>query len=91
MQSLQKEPSNEYKVTIAIDACQAYQHALLDETQFRTILRETAADLALAGYEMLNLGGDHLLISATPDGTLMRDATGRIQRSICNFDLIRKI
>ena len=40
---------------------------------------------------MLNLAGDHLLISATPEGSLMLDPSGRIQRTICNFDLIRKI
>jgi hypothetical protein len=91
MQTLQTEPGNGYKITIAMDACQAYQHKLLDDTQYRTILRETAADLADAGYEMLNLAGDHLLISATPEGTLIRDDAGRIQRSICNFDLIRTL
>lgn len=91
MQTLQTEPGKGYKITIAMDAYQAYQHKLLDGTQYRTILRETAADLADAGYEMLNLAGDHLLISTTPEGTLMRDASGRIQRSICSFDLIRKI
>ena len=90
-QTLQKEPNNEYKITIAMDACQAYQHKLLDDMQYRAILRETAADLANVGYEMLNLGGDHLLISATPEGTLIYDDSGRIQRSICNFDLIRKL
>jgi arginase family enzyme len=74
-----------------MDACQAYNCKLLDNIQYRTIIQETAADLAHVGYEMLNLGGDHLLISATPEGVLMRDERGRIQRSICNFDLIRKL
>ena len=91
MRSLQKDPANGYKITIAMDACQAYQHGLLDHSQYRSILQETAADLAGVGYEMLNLAGDHLLISATPEGTLLHDATGRIQRSICNFDLIRQL
>ncbi len=91
MQTLQKDPDNEYKITIAMDACQAYQRKLLDDTQYRAILRETASDLANVGCEMLNLGGDHLLIPATPEGTLMYDDAGRIQRSICNFDLIRKV
>jgi len=91
MRSLQREPSNGYKVTIAMDACQAYQHGLLDHCQYRTILRETAADLAGAGYEMLNLAGDHLLISATPEGSLLIDETGRLQRTICNFALMRRL
>ena len=90
-QTLQRGANNEYRITIAMDACLARQRKLLDDTQYRTILRETAADLANVGYEMLNLGGDHLLISATPEGTLMYDDAGRIQRSICNFDLIRKL
>ena len=91
MKTLQKQPHHGYKITIAMDACQAYQHHLLDDNQYRTILQESAADLAALGYEMLNLAGDHLLISATPEGSLMLDPSGRIQRTICNFDLIRKI
>jgi hypothetical protein len=91
MQTLQKDANNEYKITIALDAYQAYHRKLLDDTQYRAILRETASDLANVGYEMLNLAGDHLLISATPEGALMHDDTGRVQRSICNFELIRKL
>jgi hypothetical protein len=91
MQTLQTEPGHGYKITIAMDACQAYQHKLLDDTRYLAILRETAADLANVGYEMLNLAGDHLLISATPEGTLIYDDGDRIQRSICNFDLIRTL
>lgn len=91
MQTLQKDANNEYKITIALDAYQAYHRKLLDDTQYRAILRETASDLANVGYEMLNLAGDHLLISATPEGALMHDDTGRVQRSICNYELIRKL
>jgi len=91
MQTLRKEPNNEYKITLSIDAYQAHHCKLMDGHQYRTILQETAADLARAGYEMLNLAGDHLLISTTPEGVLMRDDRGRIHRTICNFDLIRKI
>ena len=91
MRTLRKEPNNEFQITIAMDANQAYHCKLLNCDQYRAILQETAAELAAVGYEMLNLGGDHLLISATPEGVLMRDVTGRIQRSICNFDLIRKL
>jgi len=90
-QTLQRGANNEYRITISMDACLARQRKLLDDTQYRAVLRETAADLANVGYEMLNLGGDHLLISTTPEGTLMCDDAGRIQRSICNFDLIRKL
>ena len=91
MCSLQKDPTNGYLITIAMDACQAYQHGLLDHCQYRTILQETTAELAGVGYEMLNLAGDHLLISATPEGSLLLDKTGRVQRSICNFDLMRRL
>lgn len=91
MRTLQKYSNHEYKITIAMDACQAYHRRLLDDTQYRAILRETASDLANVGYEMLNLAGDHLLISATPEGSLVHDDEGRIQRFICNFDLIRKL
>jgi hypothetical protein len=90
-QTLQKDSANEYKITIAMDACQAHLCKLLDDSQYRDILQETASDLANVGYEMLNLGGDHLLISATPEGILVRDDSGRIQRTICNFDLICKL
>ncbi len=91
MQTLHREPDNHYTITIAMDAGQAYHCKLMDERQYRSILAETASDLASAGYEMLNLAGDHLIISVTPDGTLVCDKAGGIQRSICNFDLIRKL
>jgi len=91
MQTLQKEPSGEYKITIAMDAYQAYHCQLLDGIQYRAILQETASDLANVGYEMLNLAGDHVLISATPEGALMYDDVGRIRRSISNFELMKKI
>jgi len=91
MRTLRKDATNEYKITIAMDASQACHYKLLDSRQLRAILDETASDLASIGYEMLNLAGDHLLISATPEGALIYDDTGRIQRSICNFELIRKL
>ena len=91
MRTLRKDANNEYRITIAMDANQACHYKLLDSAQYRTILEETASDLANIGYEMLNLAGDHLLISATPDGALIHDQAGRIQRSICNFELVREL
>jgi hypothetical protein len=59
--------------------------------QYRAILHETASDLRNLGYEMLNLAGDHLMLSVSPDGSLMLDDHGRITRSISNFELMRKL
>ena len=91
MRTLKKDANDDYQITIAMDASQACRYRLLDSRQLRAILDETAAELAAIGYEMLNLAGDHLLISATPDGELMLDGDGRIQRSISNFEMIRKL
>lgn len=91
MTTLRRDENGEFVVTISVDAFQAYYLKLLDGAQFRTLLHETASDLRNLGYEMLNLAGDHLILSVSPDGSLILDDQGRITRSICNFELMRKL
>jgi hypothetical protein len=91
MKTLRKTDSGEYRIIIAVDAYQAYHWRLLDGIQYRAILEETESELKNLGYEMLNLVGDHLLLSVTPEGDFMHDKKGRIKRAISNFELMRKI
>ena len=91
MTTLKKDKNGDYVITISVDAYQAYYLKLLDGAQYRALLHETASDLRNLGYEMLNLAGDHLILSINPDGSLMLDEHGRITRSISNFELMRKL
>jgi len=91
LKTLKKNDSGEYKIIIAVDAYQAYHWRLLDGVQYRTILQETESELKNLGYEMLNLAGDHLLLSVTTEGDFMKDKKGRIKRAISNFEFMRKI
>lgn len=91
MKTLRKNDSGEYRIIIAVDAYQAYHWKLLDGIQYRAILEETESELKNLGYEMLNLGGDHLLLSVTPEGDFMHDMKGRIKRAISNFEFMRRI
>jgi hypothetical protein len=59
--------------------------SLVDE-----LIQQTRKRLFDAGYEAPYLQPTHLLISIHPDLTIVRDADGRPEITICNFELIRK-
>ena len=43
-----------------------------------------------AGFEPLDLHGDHLLLALDPDGVFKRDQQGDVFVAHCSFDLIRR-
>ncbi len=53
------------------------------------LLAQVRDRLAAAGAEDLNLKGDHVLLSLTPGGILIRDTDGRPDMRLCNFELMR--
>ncbi|MDZ4199162.1 MAG: hypothetical protein U1E27_07750 [Kiritimatiellia bacterium] len=44
-----------------------------------------------AGFEDLRLSGDHLLLSLSPAGILLRDTDGQPEVRLCNFETLRRI
>lgn len=88
--TLKRDARGHYEITICIDAYCAYYFRLIDASQYRQIVDSTAQDLRRAGVEMLNLAGDHILLSANPDGVLVQE-NGDFMRTLCNFELMRKL
>lgn len=90
-QTLKRDQHGNYEITICLDAYCAFHHHLLDAQQYREIIDTTRADLRRAGCEMLNLAGDHILLSANPDGVILKEADGRVMRTLCSFELMKQL
>jgi hypothetical protein len=86
-----RQSGGEYELTIAIDAQRAFEHGLMTHEQYRALLDEHTARLRAAGFDPLDLHGDHMLLTAGLDGVLHRDAAGRLIVTHCNFDLVRRM
>jgi hypothetical protein len=89
-QTLKRDAQGKYEITICLDAYCAYHYHLLNAQQYREIIESTREELRRAGCEMLNLAGDHILLSANPDGVILRETNGLFLRTICNFELMRE-
>jgi hypothetical protein len=89
--TLKRDPDGQYSITICLDAYCAYYYRLLNAAEYREIIETTSAELARAGCEMLNLAGDHILLSANPDGKIVKDERGRFSRTLCNFELVKDL
>lgn len=74
-----------------VNADRACRHGILTPAEAEECLDRTRRRLAAAGLEALDLKKDHLLISIDPKGCLVRDAEGRIETCLCNFQLIRPL
>src|SRR4029079_3493006 len=75
----------------AIDAAQACRARMLSMQQQSEILTCQATALARAGYEDLNLRGEHIILSYRPGGSFKTDPSGRIELGHCNFEFIWKL
>lgn len=88
-ESLKCDANGELEVIWCTDALAAFERELLDEAAYRALLQRMEDRLKPLGYEALDLGGDHLLISINPDGVIRRNEQGEIEVTMCNFELVR--
>ena len=88
--SFARETDGSYSLTFAADAQRAYEHGLLTETEYRQLVGRHRRRLLDAGFEPLDLHGNHLLLALDPDGVFKRDKHGQIFVAHCSFDLIRR-
>jgi len=86
---LSRDGSGELEVIWCIDALTAYEFKLVGELFYRETVEREKARLDAVGCDAPNLGGNHLLLTMTPDGELKTDEKGEIQVSLCNFELLR--
>ncbi|MBI5503275.1 MAG: hypothetical protein HY899_00625 [Deltaproteobacteria bacterium] len=78
-------------VSLCVDAQTAYEHRLIGEQAYQSLLRRLEERLAIAGARMLNVAGHHLLLSMHPDGRLNLDEDGQPAVVVCNFEFIRDV
>ena len=75
----------------AISALSAWREGLIDEDIYLRLMQRTRDRLIAVGTEDLNLRGNHLLLSLSPDGDLITDPDGLPTVRICNFELLRRV
>jgi len=74
----------------SFNAKHACAEGLISSPVMEELLAAKAAKLAACGLEDLNLKPDHLLISFNSEGQLVRDAAGKPEVRLCNFELVRR-
>ena len=77
------------EVTLGIDALTAYDYDLLPDEEYQRVVKRLDERLRAADCECLDLSGNHILLSMSPDGRFKRGATGEIATTLCNFELVR--
>jgi hypothetical protein len=85
--SFVRDEQGELDVTLCIDALTAYEAGLIEESVYRDLLHRVNGKLSLAGFEALDLTGNHLLLAMNPDGVLRTDNDGELEFTMCNFEL----
>jgi hypothetical protein len=86
---LARDSRDEMEVSLGIDALTAFEFGRLTATTYRELIRRLDARLRAVDCEMLNLGGQHLLLSLGTDGRFREDEHGQIAVTLCNFEFIR--
>jgi hypothetical protein len=75
----------------ALNAGEAREQGLIDNPTLQSLLQLKLERLRQCGIEDLNPKPDHLLVSFDHAGTLVRDAEGKPDIRLCNFELLRKL
>jgi hypothetical protein len=87
--TLRRDSQGEIQVTLGLDALTALEFGRLTEARYRTLIHQLDEKLRAVDCEMLNLGGQHLLLSFSTDGRFVEDADGRVMVTLCNFEFVR--
>jgi len=74
-----------------VSALHACREGIVDEQTYLRVMHVARSLLTEVGIEDLNLRGNHLLLSLTPEGELMTDPDHLPTIRICNFELLRRI
>jgi len=89
--SLRRDESGAIDVSLCIDALSAYQHELLSEAGYRSLIERLQNRLEEHDSRMLNVAGHHLLLSIHPDGEFNLDEHGQPSVVLCNFEFLREL
>ena len=72
-----------------IDVKQAAAKGIITNDTLEELIERHRATLAAAGFEDLNLKGDHILLSYIPEGAVKTNKDGQPELRHCNFELVR--
>jgi len=75
----------------SIDAAQACRAGMLSANQLGEMLARQRRVLAEAGYDDVNLRGEHIVLSYRPGGSFKTDEAGQIELRHCNFEFVRRL
>lgn len=75
----------------ALNLRQAVQHELMTASGADEAVERYGALMSEAGFEALDLGPGHLLISVEPGGLLRRDEAGQVETRLCNMQFVRPL
>ena len=74
-----------------IDALRAHRQGLIAQEVYIRTVRAAAQRLREAGFEDLDLRGNHVLLSLGKSGQLVRAADGIPVMRLCNLELLRRL
>jgi hypothetical protein len=83
-----REAVSDNLVWIPIDANQAAVKGIITAREREELIEQHRRKLAAAGFEDLNLDGDHVLLAYIPGGDVRRDKDGLPELHHCNFELV---
>ena len=87
--SLRSDLHGEIELGLGLDAFTALEFGRLSEGEYRDLIRHLDSRLRAVDCEMLNLGGQHLLLSLGTDGRFREDEHAPMAVTLSNFEFIR--
>jgi hypothetical protein len=87
--NLRRDLHGEIELGLGLDAFTALEFGRLSEDEYRGLIRHLDGRLRAVDCEMLNLGGQHLLLSLGTDGRFREDEHASIAVTLSNFEFIR--
>jgi len=75
----------------ALDGRQAVAAGWISQGVLEELMEEKCRKLERHGMEALEMKEDHLLVSAGPDGQVVRGEDGKPEVRLCNLELVRRV
>ncbi len=73
-----------------INSANALRRGIITAQEYEDLLRRVDGLLSGCGFESPALKGNHVLLTLSPRGDLMRDGGGELAIRLCNFETIRE-
>ena len=78
-----------YEWIKGIDAVEAQEAGLLEESEVEALTREASVRIGAQGFKVLDRKPHHVIVRPRPDGDLLRDRTGEIEYALVDYELLQ--